>query len=89
MSEKQIAATPAAYAYPLLIKQPLHTPLMQSPQQEIVYRDVKRLTYADLRDRISRGSHSGEPPEENSWAPFLAGQGELKYCAAGLIRLRP
>jgi fatty-acyl-CoA synthase len=38
----------------LLIKQLLHTSLMQSPQQEIVYRDVKRLTYADLRDRISR-----------------------------------
>lgn len=54
MSEIKIVATPSAYSYPLLIKQLLHTPLMQSPQQEIVYRDVKRLTYADLRDRISR-----------------------------------
>jgi hypothetical protein len=62
---------------------------MQSPQLEIGYRDIKRLTYADLRDRISRALRSGEPPEENSWAPFLAGQGELKYGAAGLIRLRP
>ena len=56
MSERRIVATPSAYSYPLLIKQLLHTPLMQSPQQEIVYRDVKRLTYADLRDRVSRGS---------------------------------
>jgi AMP-binding enzyme len=54
MSERQIVATPSAYSYPLLIKQLLLTPLMQSPQQEIVYRDVKRLTYADLRDRIGR-----------------------------------
>ena len=56
MSERKIVATPSAYSYPLLIKQLLHTPLMQSPRQEIVYRDVKRLTYADLRDRIGRGS---------------------------------
>jgi fatty-acyl-CoA synthase len=44
MSERKIVATPAAYSYPLLIKQLLRTPLMQSPRQEIVYRDVKRLT---------------------------------------------
>jgi fatty-acyl-CoA synthase len=54
MSEKRIAVTPAAYAYPLLIKQLLHTPLTQSPQQEIVYRDLQRLTYAELRGRIGR-----------------------------------
>jgi fatty-acyl-CoA synthase len=54
MSERRIVATPSAYSYPLLIKQLLHTSLMQSPQQEIVYRDVKRLSYADLRDRIGR-----------------------------------
>src|SRR5271170_227231 len=54
MSERKIVATPSAYSYQLLIKQLLHTPLMQSPRQEIVYRDLQRLTYADLRDRISR-----------------------------------
>ena len=54
MSERKIVATPSAYSYPLLIKQLLHTPLTQSPQQEIVYRDIKRLTYVDLRDRIGR-----------------------------------
>ena len=33
---------PSAYAYPLLIKQLLHTPLTVAPEQEIVYRDIKR-----------------------------------------------
>src|SRR5271154_72267 len=54
MSERTIVVTPSAYAYPLLIKQLLHTPLTQSPQQEIVYRDLQRLTYAELRERIGR-----------------------------------
>jgi fatty-acyl-CoA synthase len=54
MSERTIIATPSAYAYPLLIKQLLHTPLTQSLGQEIVYRDLRRFTYADLRDRIGR-----------------------------------
>jgi fatty-acyl-CoA synthase len=54
MSERTIVVTPSAYAYPLLIKQLLHTPLTQSPRQEIVYRDLQRFTYADLRDRIGR-----------------------------------
>ena len=54
MTARTIPVTPSAYAYPLLIKQLLHTPLMQAPQQEIVYRDLRRLTYADLRDRIGR-----------------------------------
>ena len=54
MNERNFAVTPSAYAYPLLIKQLLHTPLMQAPQQEIVYRDLRRLTYSELRDRIGR-----------------------------------
>jgi fatty-acyl-CoA synthase len=54
MNGRMIAVTPSAYQYPLLIKQLLHAPLMQAPQQEIVYRDLKRLTYAELRDRIGR-----------------------------------
>jgi fatty-acyl-CoA synthase len=44
----------AAYTYPLLIKQLLHTPLANSPEQEIVYRDLQRYTYRDLNARISR-----------------------------------
>ena len=49
-----IEKTPSAYAYPLLIKQLLHTPLAHSPNQEIVYRDLIRYTYRDLRNRIGR-----------------------------------
>jgi fatty-acyl-CoA synthase len=46
--------TASAYAYPLLIKHLLHTPLACSPDQEIVYRDRLRYTYRDFRGRIAR-----------------------------------
>jgi fatty-acyl-CoA synthase len=48
--------TPAAnaYAYPLLIKQLLLTPFVQSQDEEIVYRDQFRMTYSTLRERIAR-----------------------------------
>ncbi len=49
-----------AHHYPLLIKQLLHTPLANAPDQEIVYRDLSRYNYRTLRARISRlGSASG------------------------------
>jgi fatty-acyl-CoA synthase len=54
MAGRLIEVAKSAYTYPLLIKQLLHTPLAQSPDQEIVYRDLRRLTYVDLRDRIGR-----------------------------------
>ena len=54
MNGSRIVVTPSAYAYPLLIKQLLYAPLMQAPKQEIVYRDLRRLTYGELRDRIGR-----------------------------------
>jgi fatty-acyl-CoA synthase len=54
MNGRRIAVTPSAYTYPLLIKQLLHTPLAQTAHQEIVYRDVRRLTYLELHDRIGR-----------------------------------
>src|SRR5271170_4357250 len=54
MNGKKIAVTPSAYTYPLLIKQLLHAPLAQTAHQEIVYRDVRRLTYLELHDRIGR-----------------------------------
>lgn len=44
----------SAYAYPLLIKQLLHTPMAQAPDQEIVYRGQLRMSYATLRERIAR-----------------------------------
>lgn len=54
MSTSIVEPTPSAYAYPLLIKQLLHTPLAVAPNQEIIYRDVKRYTYRVLRQRIGQ-----------------------------------
>ena len=52
-----------AYAYPLLIKQLLLTPLANAPEQEIVYRDLNRYDYRTLRARIGRlGSGLGVLP---------------------------
>jgi fatty-acyl-CoA synthase len=54
MAGRLIPITRSAYQYPLLIKQLWHTPLQQAPDQEIVYRDMRRLTYGQLRERIGR-----------------------------------
>ncbi|GLS34374.1 fatty-acyl-CoA synthase [Mesorhizobium albiziae] len=54
MSGRLIQVTDSAYRYPLLIKQLWHTPLLQAADQEIVYRDVSRFTYRQLRERIGR-----------------------------------
>jgi len=51
---RKITVTSSAYTYPLLIKQLLHTPILYSPDQEIVYRDSFRYTYRDLYKRINR-----------------------------------
>src|SRR3954468_12636812 len=49
-----IERTPSAYSFPLLIKHLLHTPLAHAPEQEIVYRDLKRYDYRTLRHRIGQ-----------------------------------
>ncbi|MBB5425640.1 fatty-acyl-CoA synthase [Paraburkholderia sp. JPY158] len=54
MRDNATAAAPSAYAYPLLIKQLLHTPFVQAPDQQIVYRGQLRMTYTTLRERIAR-----------------------------------
>jgi fatty-acyl-CoA synthase len=54
MPAKLIEKTPSAYAYPLLIKHLLHAPLVHSPDQEIVYRDLVRYTYRDFAQRLGR-----------------------------------
>src|SRR5262249_51182374 len=54
MVGRLIEAARSAYQYPLVIKQLLHAPMVQAPDQQIVYRDLRRLTYADLHDRIGR-----------------------------------
>jgi fatty-acyl-CoA synthase len=54
MSDFLIEHTPSAYKYPLLIRHLLHAPMTQAADQEIVYRDISRHTYRDLRERIGR-----------------------------------
>ena len=55
--DRVIERTPSAYSYPLLIKQLLHTPLANAPDQEIVYRDLFRTTYRGFVGRIAQQAH--------------------------------
>ena len=54
MPTKTIDVTPSAYGYPLLIKQLLLTPLVHSPDREIIYTDASRYNYRTLRKRIGQ-----------------------------------
>jgi fatty-acyl-CoA synthase len=54
MTPKIIDPTPSAYNYRLLIKHFLQTPLIYSPDQEIIYRDKMRYTYAAFGKRIHK-----------------------------------
>ena len=54
MTTKLITPTPSAYNYPLLIKQLLDTPLIYSPDQEIVYRDSLRYNYKTFGNRVKQ-----------------------------------
>ncbi|SAL14425.1 AMP-dependent synthetase and ligase [Caballeronia peredens] len=65
----------SAYAYPLLIKHLLHTPLAHAPDQEIVYRGDTRLTYRAMQKRLARlanglvrhGAHMGSTVAVMDW----------------------
>lgn len=52
--ESGIAAAKSAYHYPLLIKHLWHAPLLHAADQEIVYRDLRRFTYREFRERVGR-----------------------------------
>ena len=54
MVGRLIQVARSAYQYPLILKQLLHTPLLQAQDQQIVYRDRTRLTYRQLGERIGR-----------------------------------
>ncbi len=54
MSNNVIPRTPSAYDYQLLIKNILYCPVVDAPDQEIVYRTSFRYTYRELRQRICR-----------------------------------
>jgi fatty-acyl-CoA synthase len=43
-----------SYQYPLILKKLLSTPLLNSPDREIVYREKSRYTYRTLNERINR-----------------------------------
>jgi len=52
--EEKIYQPGENYNYPLIIKKLLDTPLIYSPDQEIVYDDKLRYTYRTLNERINR-----------------------------------
>jgi len=54
MTTRVIQPTQSAYNYPLLIKQLLTTPLIYSPDQEIVYRDKFRYDYRSFGKRVNQ-----------------------------------
>jgi len=49
-----IPRTPSANDYQLLIKNLLFCPVVDAPEQEIVYRGIFRCTYRELRQRVQR-----------------------------------
>ncbi len=54
MADNLIQRTMSAYSYPLLIKNLLQAPVVDDPQQEIVYRDQMRFSYAEFRQRVCK-----------------------------------
>ncbi len=46
--------TDSAYDFPLLVKNMLAAPLVDDPEQEIVYRGELRFTYRQFRERVGR-----------------------------------
>ena len=54
MTGNLIQRTASAYAYPLNIKNLLQAPVVDNPDQEIVYRDLHRYSYSHFRQRICR-----------------------------------
>src|SRR6202034_892290 len=54
MVGRLIQSAKSAYQYPLILKQLWHTPRVQAPDQEIVYRDLRRFTYLQIKERIGR-----------------------------------
>lgn len=49
-----IEKTNSAYSYPLLIKQLFLAPMVNNPDQVIVYRDEKTISYKEWKERVHR-----------------------------------
>lgn len=58
MTATLIQRTASAYSYPLLIKNLFLAPVVDNPDQEIVYRDQMRCTYREMRQRVHRLAHA-------------------------------
>lgn len=58
MSENLIERTASAYTYPLLIKNLLYSPVINNPEQEIVYGDRLRFSYSEFRQRVCQLANS-------------------------------
>ena len=54
MTGRLIQGASSAYGFPLIFKHLWHAPLLQAADQEIVYRDLRRFTYREIRARIGR-----------------------------------
>ncbi len=52
MKNLNVPRTPSAYDYQLLIKNLLFCPVIDNPEQEIVYRGTFRYSYRELRQRV-------------------------------------
>lgn len=54
MKSNNAVSAQSAYFYPLLVKHLLHTALVKSSDEEIIYRDLKRFSYREFRGRIGQ-----------------------------------
>ncbi len=54
MSDHRVPRTESAHDYQLLIKNLLFCPVVNNPEQEIVYRGTSRYTYRQLHQRVKR-----------------------------------
>jgi len=53
-----IARTESAFSYNMLIKNLLLSPASYNPDQEIVYKGLKRYKYSEFRERVARLAHA-------------------------------
>ncbi|MBM9514475.1 fatty acid--CoA ligase [Desulfogranum marinum] len=54
MTDNLIQCTPSAYSYPLSIKNLFLAPVVENPEQEIVYKDLFRFSYDQFRERVCK-----------------------------------
>ncbi len=67
-------------AYPLLVNHLLHHPQVHSPDQEIVYRDLRRRTYRKFREPL------GVPRCRDRW--HRRRWNEASTCSPAMSNLR-